>query len=183
MFPESGSLNSKTAAATARLQYRYLHLAKLSHRNHILLLAMFSTKLNHLAHRVSCVAALSAQSSSSATATAHRSTQCAAARARRPHQRRHSSSKASCPPENSASGGKPAPATKEPAAELSTPETSQKNTKRITRTKRSRPAAVAKPEDQFAGLPAVPGTQHINYAGTILCVFELLIRSTDQLQI
>lgn len=127
---------------------------------------MFSSKLNHLAHRASCVAALSAQSSATvtATATAHRSTHCVAARARRPHQRRHSSSKASCPPENSASGGKPAPATKEPA-ELDTAESNHKGTKRITRAKRARPAAAAKPEDQFAGLPAVPGTQHINYAG------------------
>jgi len=137
---------------------------------------MISSKLTHLAHRASCVASISSPASSTAAATAHRSTQCAAARARRPHQRRHSSSKASCPPENSASGGKPAPATKETAAELSTPESTQKGTKRIPRTKRSRPATAAKPEDQFAGLPAVPGTQHINYADLTVSSFFSLHR-------
>lgn len=141
---------------------------------------MFSTKLTHLAHRASCAAALSAPSSSTAAATAHRSTQCVAARARRPHQRRHSSSKASCPPENSPSGGKPAPATKEETAELSNPDSNQKGTKRIPRTKRSRPTAAAKPEDQFAGLPAVPGTQHISYGGGIERTLEIVAGSANQ---
>ncbi|CZT22784.1 uncharacterized protein RCC_08490 [Ramularia collo-cygni] len=136
---------------------------------------MISSKLTHLAHRTSCVASISSPASSTAAATAHRSTQCAAVRARRPHQRRHSSSKASCPPENSATGGKPTPATKE-TAELSNPETTQKGNKRIPRTKRSRPATAAKSEDQFAGLPAVPGTQHINYADLTVSSFFSLHR-------
>lgn len=143
---------------------------------------MIPSKLTHLAHRATCVASLSSPATSTAAATAHRSTQCVAARARRPHQRRHSSSKASCPPENSASGGKPAPATKEAAAELSAPEPSQKGTKRIPRTKRSRPATAAKPEDQFAGLPAVPGTQHINYAGMISRISAIVFLNTNSLQ-
>ncbi|CAK4030601.1 Hypothetical predicted protein [Lecanosticta acicola] len=121
---------------------------------------MFSTKLSRVANRATCAAA------HNPSATAHRSTSCLATR--RSHQRRHSSSKASCPPDSSPSGGKPAPATEaasgktEPAGS----QTSQRGQKRVSskssKKARTAAAAAAKSEDQFAGLPSVPGTQHID---------------------
>ncbi|SMQ45827.1 unnamed protein product [Zymoseptoria tritici ST99CH_3D7] len=120
---------------------------------------MFSTKAVRVAHRASCAAAISSASSSSTSA--HRSPPCVATR--RSHQRRHSSSKASsCPPESNPNDTKPAPATKA-SAELAGSDPQNKASKRINKTKRSRAAAdVGKLGDQFAGLPAVPGTQHLN---------------------
>lgn len=141
---------------------------------------MFSTKLTRVAHRATCNASISTASSTAAQRTA--ASACIAAR--RPHQRRHSSSKASCPPENSPSGAKPAPATKassgpEEKAPIAEPTSQQRTPKRISRTKRSpRAAAAEKVENRFAGLPSVPSTQHlekngkqtsnVDYAGILL---------------
>lgn len=124
--------------------------------------AMFSNKLTRAAHR-----ATSAALNSSTAAS--RSTTCIAAR--RTHQRRHSSSKASCPPDSNASGSKPAPATKasnveEGKSHISPPTSQQRGSKRLSRPKRSRTVGSAdKAEDHFAGLPAVPATQNLSYAG------------------
>lgn len=124
--------------------------------------AMFSTKVTRVAHRATCATA------NNSSATAHRSTSCLATR--RSHQRRHSSSKTSCPPASSASGGKPAPAAKATGEKspLADPTTQQRGQKRVgnkTSKKARTGTAAAKPEDQFAGLPAVPGTQHIDERG------------------
>lgn len=130
---------------------------------------MFSTKLARVANRT-CAAATTASNSSSSTA--QRATQSLAAR-RQPHQRRHSSSKtSSCPPDSNAGGGKPAAAAKGAAADGSTPITEpagqHKTGKKVSRAKRSRPNGVEhKVPDQFAGLPAVPGTQHIDHSGMV----------------
>ncbi|KAI5369231.1 putative mitochondrial mRNA-processing protein COX24 [Septoria linicola] len=123
---------------------------------------MFSKSLSRAANRT-CAAVAGSSTSSSSTA-AQRTAQSLAAR-RQPHQRRHSSSKtsssSSCPPENAASDGKPAPAAKAVAEEkgaIADPTSQQRGAKKVTRTKRSRPAGVPdQQEDQFAGLPAVPG--------------------------
>lgn len=123
---------------------------------------MFSNKLTRAAHR-----ATSAALNSSTAAS--RSTTCIAAR--RTHQRRHSSSKASCPPDSNPSGGKPAPATKasnveEDKSHISSPTSQQRAGKRLSRPKRSRSVGSAdKADDHFAGLPAVPRTEHLSYAG------------------
>lgn len=124
--------------------------------------AMFSKSLARAANRT-CAAA--AGSSTCTTSAVQRTTQCLAAR-RQPHQRRHSSSKASssCPPGDPASDGKPVAEEKAAIADSTAQEQQQqqpqRGTKRVTRSKRSRPAGVPdKQEDQFAGLPAVPGMQ------------------------
>lgn len=123
---------------------------------------MFSKSLARAANRT-CAAA--AGSSTCTTSAVQRTTQCLAAR-RQPHQRRHSSSKASssCPPGDPASDGKPVAEEKAAIADSTAQEQQQqqpqRGTKRVTRSKRSRPAGVPdKQEDQFAGLPAVPGMQ------------------------
>ncbi|KXT02717.1 hypothetical protein AC578_5456 [Pseudocercospora eumusae] len=125
---------------------------------------MFSSKLARVANRT-CAAATGASSSS--TCTAHRATQCLTVR-RQTHQRRHSSSKASsCPPDSNASGGKPAATAKGTAADgsnpIAEPASQQRSGKKVSRPKRSRHNTDEhKVPDHFAGLPAVPGTQHID---------------------
>ncbi|KXT10434.1 hypothetical protein AC579_7877 [Pseudocercospora musae] len=122
---------------------------------------MFSSKLARVANRT-CAAA-----SSSSTCTAQLATQCLTAR-RQTLQRRHSSSKASsCPSDSNASGGKPAATAKGTAANgsnhIAEPASQQKSGKRVSRPKRSRHNTDEhKVPDHFAGLPAVPGTQHID---------------------
>ncbi|KAF2169885.1 hypothetical protein M409DRAFT_20299 [Zasmidium cellare ATCC 36951] len=134
---------------------------------------MFSNKLTRAAHRATAAAINSSTAAS-------RSTTCIAAR--RTHQRRHSSSKASCPPDSNTSGGKPAPATKasnveEDKSHISPPTSQQRGGKRVSRPKRSRSVGSAdKVEDQFAGLPAVPGTQHLSYADFSVSSFFSLHR-------
>ncbi|PPJ54156.1 hypothetical protein CBER1_01063 [Cercospora berteroae] len=126
---------------------------------------MFSKSLARAANRT--CAAVAGPGSSSTTAV-QRTTQCLAAR-QQPHHRRPSSSSSkasSCPPENAASDGKPAPAAKPVAEEkavMTEPASQQRGNKKVTRAKRSRTTAVPdKQEDQFAGLPAVPG-MHMQY--------------------
>ena len=123
---------------------------------------MYSSKLTRVAHRATSAAA------NNSSATAHRSTSCLATS--RSHQRRHSSSKASCPPDSSASGSKPAPDAKagREKSPLDAP-AQQRGQKRVSSktSKKARTSAAAKSEDQFAGLPAVPGTQHINERGKL----------------
>ena len=128
--------------------------------------AMFSKSLARAANR-SCAQAATGTSTSTTSAAA-----CFTAR-RNHHQRRHSSSKASsCPPGHAANDGKAAAEEKAAIAEPTTQEShqpqQQRGAKRVTRTKRSRPAAVPdKQEDQFAGLPAVPG-MHMSNSGTLI---------------
>ncbi|EME49764.1 hypothetical protein DOTSEDRAFT_164431 [Dothistroma septosporum NZE10] len=136
---------------------------------------MFSTKLTRVATRATCAAPIP-----TASTAAQRTSSCIAAR--RPHQRRHSSSKTSCPPENSPSGAKPAPATKasggaDGEAPIAEPTSQQRTPKRISRTKRSpRAAAVDKAENQFAGLPSVPSTQHMEKNDVYVSSFFALHR-------
>lgn len=117
--------------------------------------AMFSKSLARAANR-SCASAAAGTSSSTTSAV------CFTAR-RQHHQRRHSSSKtSSCP-----TGRKAAAEEKAGIAEATTTTQSQqqRGAKRVTRPKRSRSTAVPdKQEDQFAGLPAVPG-MHMSNSG------------------
>lgn len=140
---------------------------------------MFSTKLTRVANRAtSSTASFSTQPSAAA---AQRSSQCIASRPT--HQRRPSSSKASCPPDSSkpAPAAKPAPTAKAAAAtaqgEQSPAASAQpRRTKRAARLGRglhtslpqrvrggSKDAVVA---DQWAALPAVPGLSHLTKRGT-----------------
>lgn len=107
-----------------------------------------STKLTRAS-----AAALSSQTSTTAS-------QCLASRSQ--HQRRPSSSKASCPPDSS----KPTPAAKTTAT--TTAETAQSAQSAASKKLRSKYnkrflteklAKTKEPVDQFAGLPVVPGVQ------------------------
>ncbi|KAK3673477.1 hypothetical protein LTR78_006711 [Recurvomyces mirabilis] len=140
---------------------------------------MFSTKLTRAAHRAivnthTPSPTPSALSSASTCTTVHRPTT-----SRPSHQRRPSSSKASCPPDSS----KPTPAAKGAAAVTATSAEesqaqSQATPKNVRKSKRgaygprtSKVAEVLMPgrereregqtADQFARLPAVPGVQHL----------------------
>ena len=139
------------------------------------ILAMFSTKITRAAHRAITTTPSPAPSalSSASTCTAVHPT------ASRPsHQRRPSSSKASCPPDSS----KPAPAAKgaavtatsaeESRATAPSPKNVRKSRKGAYGARTSKVAEVLTPErpgqaDQFAGLPAVPGVQHLGEKGMI----------------
>lgn len=111
---------------------------------------MFSTKLTRVAtHRTTSTAAFSSQTTAGARGT---------------HQRRPSSSKASCPPDSS----KPGPAAKasttaEPAqpAQPAAPKKRSTKYKRFHSSLSERLAKKHETVDHFAGLPAVPGVQHL----------------------
>ena len=128
---------------------------------------MFSSTFARAAHRAPPVPVAAVSSTSSATA-AHRSSQCLANRPT--HQRRPSSSKASCPPDSS----KPAPAAKAAASDNATqssasaPSQPPRSIKRIGRNKRFHglPLKSKAPTNQWEGLPAVPGVQHLKEKGT-----------------
>ncbi|KAK4556943.1 hypothetical protein LTR86_005924 [Recurvomyces mirabilis] len=142
---------------------------------------MFSTKLTRAAHRAisnththTPSPTPSALSSASTCTAVHRPTT-----SRPSHQRRPSSSKASCPPDSS----KPAPAAKGAAAvtatsaeesqaqSQATPKNVRKSRKGAYGPRTSKVAEVlmlgreserqGQAADQFAGLPAVPGVQHL----------------------
>lgn len=127
---------------------------------------MFSTKLSRAAHR--------ATSSPTAAAITTCSTACAG---RPAHQRRPSSSKASCPPDNNAA--KAAPAAKADGAETSEAPVSGRREQKSSSKGRARGGyrrvgqsssdkqVAAEPVDQFAGLPSVPSTQGLDTKGMI----------------
>jgi len=134
----------------------------------LLLHDMFSSKFARIAHRAP-ITATNLTNSSSCTA-AQRTTPCLACGPT--HQRRPSSSKASCPPDSS----KPAPAAKTTAASqgasqspASAPTQPQRGAKRVSRTKRFHnvPVKSKAPANQWAGLPAVPALQHRTEKGEI----------------
>lgn len=136
---------------------------------------MFTSKLSRVAHRATATTLAPANVSALSTAP------CLASTAqRKPHHRRHSSSKVSGPPE---SGSKPAPAAKAPAEErrVQATEPQKENEKpaprRLSRPKRSternpqkQKAATAESEAQdqtYAGLPVVPDVRHIVDKGKV----------------
>ena len=128
--------------------------------------AMFSTKLARATPRATAAI-------SNSTTGAQQTTRCLATRPT-PHQRRQSSSKASCPPDNPS---KPAPAAKAIAGEEEprSPVPAQKSAKgrsrggyrRVNATGESKKAAIAEPVDQFAGLPSVPTIQNLDIKGKL----------------
>jgi hypothetical protein len=138
--------------------------------------AMFSTKLSRAAHR----ATTSHTSAAAITATASTaSTACACTRPA--HQRRPSSSKASCPPDNNTP--KAAPAAKAESTEaqdapVSGRPSQQKSNKGRARAgyrrvghatngnSSSNKQVATAPIDQFAGLPSVPSLQGLDAKGT-----------------
>lgn len=131
-------------------------------------LAMFSSKLTRAAHRATTLTnAAPAPAPWTASQCFATSTQ------RRPHQRRQSSSKASCPPDSSSS--KPAPAAKaaENTAQASEAEKTPRRASRIKRTQVEKSVKGKEEADQFAGLPTVPDTKHVGEKGTlyeVLCI-------------
>lgn len=145
----AGHPSRHTAASPTltRLHHRYTSRTSQSH-------AMFSSKLTLRAaqHATNITHAAPAQRTAQqcfATATTQR----------RPHQRRQSSSKASCPPDST---NKPTAAAK--AAENSTTQASaaEKTPRRASRMKRTQVEKGSKDKaDQFAGLPSVPDTRHV----------------------
>lgn len=119
---------------------------------------MFTTKLSRATPRAT--AALS-QTTNSACSTAQQATRCLATRPS--HQRRHSSSKASTPPDSTASG-KPAPAAKSKgdAAAPVPAKSDGAHQKKRTSYRRAGGLTTGKRKeevDQFAGLPSVPSLQ------------------------
>ncbi len=136
--------------------------------------AMFSTKLSRAAHRATtshnAAAAITATSSTASVST------------RATHQRRPSSSKASCPPDNNTA--KPAPTAKADATEAqeapgsgrTSPQKSSKGRarggyRRVGQASNGNGNAVngkqvmSEPVDQFAGLPSVPSLQGLDAKG------------------
>jgi hypothetical protein len=131
--------------------------------------AMFSTKLTRVAHRTPPAAVLNTQSS---TVTAHFSAPCVADR--RQHQRRHSSSKASYPPNNAAGSGKSAAAAKDAPVTPATADPSSLSAtsaparpKRAYKARKLRASSMSKVENHFAGLPSVESTKAWRYNGTM----------------
>jgi hypothetical protein len=118
---------------------------------------MFSSKLTRAAHRATTLTnAAPAPAPWTASQCFATSTQ------RRPHQRRQSSSKASCPPDSS----KPAPAA-ENTAQASEAEKTPRRASRIKRTQVEKSAKGKEEANQFAGLPTVPDTKHVGEKGTL----------------
>lgn len=143
---------------------------------------MFSTKLSRAAHRATT------HHTAAAAISATSSTACASSRPG--HQRRPSSSKASCPPDNSAP--KAAPAAKADGAEaqeapVSQPAKSSKGRsrggyRRVGQASSSNTASMksAEPVDQFAGLPSVPNLQGMDAKGEISGTDKAYIRKTNR---
>ena len=151
--------------------------------------AMFSTKLTRAAHR--------ATTSSTAAISNHTSTTCISClTTQRPnHQRRQSSSKTSCPPDNTSS--KPAPTAKASASEESEkvqassleqqPSQSRSGKgrsrggyKKVGQVDNaSKKAVPAEPIDQFAGLPSVPSIQNVDARGMYLLCITLAWHDRD----
>ncbi|KAK5136530.1 hypothetical protein LTR08_002874 [Meristemomyces frigidus] len=134
---------------------------------------MFSTKLTRVANRATAASTATAIAAPTPTAA-----QCLAARAT--HQRRPSSSKASCPPDDSS---KSAPAAKAaPAGEATQAPTAPRKTKRALRLGRlnaslgERMSKSREHVDHFAALPAVPGLQHLTEKDAALSHFFALHR-------
>lgn len=128
-------------------------------------LAMFSSKLTRAAHRATTLTnAAPAPAPWTASQCFATSTQ------RRPHQRRQSSSKASCPPDSSS---KPAPAAKaaENTAQAADAEKTPRRASRIKRTQVEKSVKGKEEANQFAGLPTVPDTKHVGEKGTLYRVF------------
>ncbi|KAK4546919.1 hypothetical protein LTR36_001651 [Oleoguttula mirabilis] len=143
---------------------------------------MFSTRLTRVTQRATTSAAAIPSPTSTA---AHRTTQCLAAKPG--HQRRPSSSKASCPPDSD----KPAPAAKAAAASAdlkpsqapaSASAPPLRKTKRTTRLNRihaslgERMSRSREQVDHFAGLPSVPGIGHLHEKDVTLSSFFSLHR-------
>lgn len=118
---------------------------------------MFSSKLTRVAHRATTI------SNATPSPAQRTASQCfaTASQQRRPHQRRHSSSKASCPPDSS---NKPAPAA-ENSTQASGPEKTPKRTSRLKRTQVEKTAKGKEEANQFAGLPTVPDTKNVGEKG------------------
>lgn len=120
---------------------------------------MFSSKLTRVATRANHV-------TTAAPAPAQwTASQCfATTTQRRPHQRRQSSSKASCPPDSSS---KPAPAAEETNTRASQAEKTPRRASRIKRTQVDKSAKSKEEANQFAGLPAVPDTKNVGEKGIV----------------
>ena len=117
---------------------------------------MFSSKLTRVANRATNITtATPAPAQWTASQCFATSTQ------RRPHQRRQSSSKASCPPDSSNKAAKAAENVSQPSEVEKTP----RRASRVKRTQVDKSAKGKEEADQFAGLPAVPDTRHVGEKG------------------
>lgn len=117
---------------------------------------MFSSKLTRVANRATNITtATPAPAQWTASQCFATSTQ------RRPHQRRQSSSKASCPPDSSNKAAK-APENVTQASEV---EKTPRRASRVKRTQVDKSAKSKEEANQFAGLPAVPDTRHVGEKG------------------
>lgn len=131
-------------------------------------MALLPPRIARSAHRVLATAPSQAPSALPQTCLA-------AQRHKGPTGRRHSSSKASCPPNND---GKNAPAAK-PDAAAEGASANVRPAKRMGRTKRNNSSGERQLEsheegkkreeaEKFAGLPSVPGVQHLHSGGMFM---------------
>jgi len=130
---------------------QYPHTLRTSHS-----LAMFSSKLTRVANRATNI------TTANPAPAQWTASQCfATTTQRRPHQRRQSSSKASCPPDSSNKAAKAA----ENATQASEVEKTPRRASRIKRAQVDKSAKGKEEANQFAGLPTVPDTRHVGEKG------------------